>query len=243
MNQTRYAVVAKDLMEGIGNGRYPVGSLLPTEFELCELYAVSRHTVREAINRLQSLGLVSRRKRVGTRVEAATPHAGYSQSLASIADLAHLAETQVRSIQQVRHFVADIAEAQRLGLVPGEHYFCVSSLRVDRDNAHAPICWTDVYAQEAYAAVIDDAEQHPDQLIAALIEQQFGRRIEVVDQQVRAVLLSAEIARNLNAETGSPGLKIIRHYRDEHAALMVVSETIHPDDRFTLVTQLRREKA
>lgn len=243
MNQTRYAVVAKDLMEGIGTGRYPVGSLLPTEFELCELYAVSRHTVREAINRLQSLGLVSRRKRVGTRVEAATPHAGYSQSLASIADLAHLAETQVRSIQQVRHFVADIAEAQRLGLVPGEHYFCVSSIRVDRDNAHAPICWTDVYAQQGYAAVIEDAEQHPDELIAALIEQQFGRRIEVVDQQVRAVLLTPEIARNLNAEAGSPGLKIIRHYRDENAALMVVSETIHPDDRFTLVTQMRREKA
>ena len=85
-----------------------------------------------------------------------------AQSLASIADLAHLAETQVRSIQQVQRFVADIAEAQRLGRVPGEHYFCVSSIRVDRDNAHAPICWTDVYAQEGYAAVIEDAERHPD---------------------------------------------------------------------------------
>ncbi|MDE1169559.1 MAG: GntR family transcriptional regulator [Pseudomonas sp.] len=243
MSETRYAVIAKDLMEGIASGRYPVGSLLPTEFELCELYEVSRHTVRAAISQLQTQGMVSRRKKVGTRVEAAAPRGGYSQSLATVADLAHLAETQVRSIQQVSHFVADIAQARRLGLEPGEHYFCVSSIRVDRENALAPLCWTDVYALKQYSSVIELAEQHPGQLIAALIEQHFGRHIDVVDQQVRAVLLSAEIAKALNAEVGSPGLNILRQYRDDEGKLMVASETIHPDDRFTLVTQLKREKA
>ena len=99
MNETRYAVVAKDLMEGIASGRYPVGSLLPTEFELCDLYEVSRHTVRAAINQLLNQGLVSRRKRVGTRVEASSPRGGYSQSLATVADLAHLAETQQRKFR------------------------------------------------------------------------------------------------------------------------------------------------
>ncbi|WP_349972710.1 GntR family transcriptional regulator [Pseudomonas caspiana] len=243
MSQTRYAVVAKDLIEGIASGRYPVGTLLPTEFELCELYEVSRHTVRAAITQLQNQGLVSRRKRVGTRVEAATPRGGYSQSLASVADLAHLAETQVRSIQDVSHFVADIAQARRLGLEPGEHYFCVSSIRVDQENLRAPLCWTDVYALDVYAEVIELAKQHPDELIAALIEQHFGRHIDVVDQQVRAVLLTPEIAKSLNAEPGAPGLKILRQYRDEEGQVMVVSETVHPDDRFTLVTQMKREKA
>lgn len=243
MSQTRYAVVAKDLIEGIASGRYPVGTLLPTEFELCELYEVSRHTVRAAITQLQNQGLVSRRKRVGTRVEAATPRGGYSQSLASVADLAHLAETQIRSIQDVSHFVADIAQARRLGLEPGEHYFCVSSIRVDQENLRAPLCWTDVYALDIYAEVIELAKQHPDELIAALIEQHYGRHIDVVDQQVRAVLLTPEIAKHLNAEAGAPGLKILRQYRDEEGQVMVVSETVHPDDRFTLVTQMKREKA
>lgn len=243
MNGTRYAAVAKDLMDAIATGRYPVGSLLPTEFELCELYDVSRHTIRAAITQLQTQGLISRRKRLGTRVESASPKGGYSQSLASVADLAHLAETQIRSIQSVRHFVADIAEASRLGLIPGEHYFCVSSIRVDRENALAPLCWTDVYAQDLYSEVIELAQQHPGELIAALIEQHFGRHIDVVDQQVRAVLLSPELARSLNAEAGAPGLKILRQYRDDAGAVMVVSETIHPEDRFTLVTQMRRERA
>ncbi|RMQ99678.1 Transcriptional regulator, GntR family [Pseudomonas savastanoi pv. glycinea] len=242
MNQTRYAVVAKDLMEAISSGRFPVGTLLPTEFELCEMYDVSRHTVRAAITQLQNQGIVSRRKRVGTRVECTTPKGGYSQSLASVSDLVHLAETQVRSIQGVRHFVADVALAKRLGLEPGEHYFCVSGIRVDQENLRAPLCWTDVYAHDIYSEVIGLAEQHPDELIAALIERHFGRHIDVVDQQVRAVLLSPEISKSLNAEAGSPGLNILRQYRDEEGAVMVVSETTHPQDRFTLVTQMRREK-
>ncbi|TXI05079.1 MAG: GntR family transcriptional regulator [Pseudomonas monteilii] len=246
MNPTRYSTVAKDLMEGIASGRYPVGSLLPTEFELCDLYDVSRHTVRAAINQLLNQGLVSRRKRVGTRVEASSPRGGYSQSLASVADLAQLAQlaqNQQREIQDVRHFVADLSEAARLGLVPGEHYFCVSSIRVDRVHNAAPLCWTDVYAQRDYAEVIELAREHPDQLIAGLIEQHYGRAIAVVDQQVRAVLLSAEMARVLKAETGAPGLKIIRHYREENGDLMAVSETVHPDDRFTLVSQMRRDRS
>lgn len=242
MSQTRYEVVAKDLREGISSGRFPVGTLLPTELELCDLYAVSRHTVRAAITQLQNQGLVSRRKRVGTRVESATPIGGYSQSLASVSDLVHLAETQVRSIQNVLHFVADIAQAKRLGLKPGEHYFRVSSLRVDQENPRAPLCWTDVYAQDIYSEVIELANQHPDELIAALIERHFGRYIDVVDQQVRAVLLSVEIAKSLNADVGSPGLNILRQYRDKDGAVMVVSETTHPQDRFTLVSQMRRDK-
>ncbi|UFH51220.1 GntR family transcriptional regulator [Pseudomonas sp. KNUC1026] len=243
MGDTRYAVVAKDLIAAIAEGRYPVGTLLPTELELCELYDVSRHTVRAAITQLQTQGLVSRRKRVGTRVEASSPRGGYSQSLATVADLAHLAETQVRDIQDVRHFVMDIAEARRLGLVPGEHYFCVSSVRVDQQNALAPLCWTDVYAQQAYAEVIELARQQPGELIASLIEQHFSRHIDVVDQQVRAVLLSPAMAKSLKAEAGTPGLKILRQYRDDEGEVMVVSETIHPDDRFTLVTQMKRERA
>ncbi|MBK4998899.1 GntR family transcriptional regulator [Pseudomonas sp. S31] len=229
-------------MDGIAKGRYPVGSLLPTEFELCDMYEVSRHTVRAAINQLLSQGLVSRRKRVGTRVEASSPQGGYSHSLASVADLAYLAETQQREIQNVRHFVADISEAARLGLVPGEHYFCVSSIRVDRLHGAAPMCWTDVYAQRDYSTVIELAREHPEQLIASLIEQHYGRAIAVVDQQVRAVLLSPEMAQSLDADAGSPGLKILRQYRDSDGQLMTVSETVHPDDRFILVTQMRRDR-
>ncbi|WP_296234478.1 GntR family transcriptional regulator [Pseudomonas sp. UBA4617] len=243
MNPTRYARVAKDLMQGITSGRYPVGSLLPTELELCDLYSVSRHTVRAAIDQLLDQGLVSRRKRVGTRVEASSPRGGYSQSLASVAELAQLGQNQQRQIQDMRHFIADLSEAERLGLVPGEHYLCVSSIRVDCVHDSLPQCWNEVYVPRDYAEVIELAREHPDQLIAELIEQRYGRAIAWVEQQVRAVLLTAPIAHALKAEAGAAALNIIRHYREENGDLMAVAETVLPADRFTLISQMRRDRS
>lgn len=242
VSQRRYAAVARDLIEQIGSGRYPVGSLLPTEFELCSLYAVSRHTVRAAIDQLQGQGMVSRRKRVGTRVEAAAPQGGYSQAMASVADLVQVAETHIRDIQDVRVFVADIALARRLGLEPGGHYFCVSSIKVDAGNGNAPLCWTDVYAEQAFADIIPQARKHPGELIAALIGKASSRHIDLVDQQVRPVQLSAELAVRLKAQNGALGLTIVRQYRDDDGALIAVAESVYPADRFTLTMQMKRDK-
>ena len=72
MNKPRFSDIARHLKEGITSGHYPVGTLLPTELELRDHYKTSRHTVRAALQELQQLGLVSRRKNVGTRVESAT---------------------------------------------------------------------------------------------------------------------------------------------------------------------------
>src|SRR5688500_4536118 len=65
----RYSEVADQLMLGIVQGHYPLGSSLPSEAELCDRHAVSRHTVREAIRQLQVHGLVTRRQGRGTYVQ------------------------------------------------------------------------------------------------------------------------------------------------------------------------------
>ena len=64
----RYLQVARTLRKEIVDGVYPVGSQLPTEHELCERFAVSRYTVREALRRLRDDNLVSSRPRAGTMV-------------------------------------------------------------------------------------------------------------------------------------------------------------------------------
>lgn len=48
--------------------RYPVGTALPKESDLCELYGVSRTVVRESLKILATKGLVNSRPRVGTVV-------------------------------------------------------------------------------------------------------------------------------------------------------------------------------
>jgi DNA-binding FadR family transcriptional regulator len=49
-------------------GRYPAGSALPREHDLCTLYGVSRTVVRESLKVLESKGLVRGKPRIGTTV-------------------------------------------------------------------------------------------------------------------------------------------------------------------------------
>ena len=53
-----YQDLARNLLEELASGRYPVGARLPAERELAISYAVSRPTVREAIIALEVQGLV-----------------------------------------------------------------------------------------------------------------------------------------------------------------------------------------
>src|SRR5471030_3251365 len=140
-----YSRVAQDLAEAIGSGRYAVGALLPTEMELCQHYGTSRPTVRLALQELQGMGLVSRRKRVGTRVESSSPSAAYSQSVASLDGLVQLAEDQERVIKAVDEIVADRALARELGCTPGSKWVRMQILRLDRKGDALPIGWTDAY--------------------------------------------------------------------------------------------------
>jgi len=50
--------VFEQLMAEIVGGGYPVGSAIPSERELSELFGVNRHVVREAVKRLEQVGLV-----------------------------------------------------------------------------------------------------------------------------------------------------------------------------------------
>jgi GntR family transcriptional regulator len=63
-----YQQIAEDLRAQIESGILPPGAPLPTELELRDRYASSRNTIRDAIKRLTSQGLVQTRPGQGTFV-------------------------------------------------------------------------------------------------------------------------------------------------------------------------------
>jgi GntR family transcriptional regulator len=68
MTQPMYHQIADDLRGRIEAGELEPGAQLPTELELREKYEASRNTIRDAIKRLTSLGLVETRPGQGTFV-------------------------------------------------------------------------------------------------------------------------------------------------------------------------------
>lgn len=56
------------ILDEISQGSYPVGSMIPTENELCDMFNVSRTTVRQAVMELVQEGKLYRIKSKGTLV-------------------------------------------------------------------------------------------------------------------------------------------------------------------------------
>jgi GntR family transcriptional regulator len=238
-----FAGIARNLTEGIAAGRYPVGSLLPTELELCTQFGTSRHTIRAALNELQQLGLVSRRKNVGTRVEAAAPTNDFSPSLASVDDLVQFGSTHVRRVQEIGEVALDAALARQLGCKEGTRWLRIASLRMNAATDRLPVGWTDVYIDPAYAEVAQRVATSPGVLVSAMIEATYGRRIAEIRQEIHAMTVAEPMAAALQVAPGSTALRIFRWYYDATGQVFEMSVSVHPADRFAVSMRLKRSEA
>lgn len=242
LTSPRAADLAKHIALEIAEGRYPVGALLPTEFELCRRHNSSRYTVRLALATLQDQGLISRKKNVGSRVEAVRPTTRFVQSLSSVEDLALFGEKNVRVIHSIDEVVIDLELAKELECAGGSRWLRLSSLRFDSSDRKRPVGWLDIYLDPAYADVADAARRSPNALVSSLIETRYGRRIARIRQVIDATAVPRTMAEALKVEAGSPALKVIRRYLDAAGEAFEISMSLYPAGRMTLSTDLQRSK-
>jgi DNA-binding GntR family transcriptional regulator len=234
----RYLQVANELIDGIGGGIYPVGGLLPTEMELCKQYGISRSTVREALRTLRDIGLISRQRRVGTKVLSRARSTGYRQPTNSISDLLQYADDTRVEILSTKRVVCDPALADQLECRVGRTWLRVDSLRTIPDTPN-PICMTTAYL-DARLPNLERSLEGIDGPISAMLERTYGVRIARIEQSIQAIALNKRQAKLLKAAAGSPALLATRRYYREDGTLIELSSAIHPSDRFTYVTSLVR---
>jgi DNA-binding GntR family transcriptional regulator len=241
MKTPLYLQLAQDLKAEIASGKIPVGENLPTELELAEKYSASRYTVRAAIAELQAMGLVSRKKKSGTKVESASTSSAYKQTVGSIEDLTAFGVSHAREIQRIENIVCTKKLAEELGCSIGKEWQKLTSLRYGDSDSELPICITEIYIDSKFTEVGKIAKKHPGQLISNIIEQRYGKAISEIKQEVIPILLSKDQAHQLKAADGELGLKIIRSYMDTANEVFEVTVTTHPADRYTFITKLRRD--
>lgn len=235
--QPQYALVAQRLLDDITGGRYPVGSLLPTEFELCTQFGVSRHTVREAIRRLHEHGLVTRQRGIGTSVKATRVDSRYVQSTASISDLPqYVADTRLVTTAAA-DVIADEFLAELLRCPVGQRWVKVTGFRY-AGKEKLPMALTEIYINAAYGGVrkLIGTLKVP---VYTLIEKQYGITIVEVKQEIRAATIGAADAKRLSVKPGSAGLVVTRRYFGDNDRPIEVAVNLHPADRFSYSMSMR----
>ncbi|UXA17286.1 GntR family transcriptional regulator [Mycobacterium sp. SMC-4] len=234
----RYLQVARTLRKEIVDGVYPVGSQLPTEHELCQRFAVSRYTVREALRRLRDDNLVASRPRAGTLVVPRPSTNSYAQDVMSIDDLLAFAQGAQFAIETNATVTVDDELAARTGLPLATEWLAVSGYRRTDDDA-TPMCRTEYYINRSFAAVGRLLHRHTGPIFP-LIEDLFGVSIVEVHQEISAVVLTAELARALNAEPADAALQMQRTYTTSDAEIAQVTVNTHPSSRFRHAMTMRR---
>ena len=144
----RYLQVARTLRKEIVDGVYPVGSQLPTEHELCERFAVSRYTIREALRRLRDDNLVASRPRAGTLVVPRPATNSYAQDVMSINDLLAFATGASLIESNAMVTVDDDLARGRSRRSDRSASWCAAP----EPTSQAPVCKTEYYIS-AFAAV------------------------------------------------------------------------------------------
>lgn len=237
----RYAELAEELIQAIGAGKFEVGSSLPSEVDLSEQYGVSRATVRSALERVQELGLISRRKRAGIRVESAKPKAAFSHNMSSVEDLVQFAVVTERHVRSVTELSASPSLAAKLGVDAGTRLLRVEMLRVDPSKPDAPLCWTDVYLEAALGAGIKRELRNSTGLICDMVERRFGRSVHNVRQEIRAIGVPDNLAEPLGVKPDSHALEIVRRYLDSRGLVFEATVSVFPADRYSYALELMRQ--
>lgn len=235
--QPQYVLVAQRLIEDITTGRYPLGSLLPTEFELSTQFDVSRHTIREAIRRLQERGLVTRQRGMGTSVKANRVETRYVQSTMDIGDLPHYVEDTRLVTTDAEEVVADEPLAELLKCAVGQRWVKVTGFRyAGKDKL--PMALTDIYINVTYGGIrrLIGAMKVP---VYTLIEKQYGLTIVEVQQEIRATIIAAVDAKRLSVKPRSAGLVVTRRYIGDNGRTIEVALNLHPADRFSYSMSMR----
>src|SRR5205814_6835498 len=193
-----YLQILRSLKDEIIRGVYPVGSLLPTEEELCARFSVSRYTVREALRRLRDDRLVASRRGAGTTVVPPMSRDAYVHEVTSFNDLITYATGVRFQIDTMEMIAADARLALRIGGAAGDRWLAIRGFRYT-EKSELPVCWTEVYIDAEFAAVGRLLQRNKGPIFH-LIEDMFGQPIAEVQQEIAAATVPASLAAGLKAK-------------------------------------------
>lgn len=192
-----------DLVLRIEGGEFP--ERFPGEMELVEEYGVSRHTVREALRRLRTDGVID-----SSRGRSSVARPGLiSQQLGALSSLFHVLES--RGIRQDSRLLAadlrtDADAAARLGLRPDLPLVRIERLRLGDD---VPIAWDLAWLDPELGAPLLEADLSHAALYDAW-QRAAGVRLTSGRETIRAVVPSARQRALLAMERSEAALLLER---------------------------------
>lgn len=225
-----YYQIREHIREKINSGEYPPNSMIPSEAELCEIYDVSRVTVRRAILDLVQEGLLNRGKGKGTFVAENYGLTTVNGVQSFTQELLGLNMRPSAKLLSCKVHLAEPSLRQKLELAEGEQVITISRLRLTNNEP----CMVEVM-NFPYKLVPGLEEKDLNQSIYHLLRDHYQCEVVFAQDIMEPIIIGEYESELLELSMPSAGLRTNRIGRDANRKPIEYSTHIIPGKKCTLV--------
>lgn len=224
-----YHVQAESILRRmINTEKYRSGATLPNEVELASELKISRNTLRQAINRLVSEGLLIRKKGVGTTVNTLGRASSNARNWMSFSNEMRSMGIAVRNYELHICWECAAPEVCRFFRVASDTRLLRMS-RV-RGSEQSPIVYFYSYFNPAIGMTGEEDFSVP---LYTMLEQRYGVVVHKSVEEVSAMLADDDLAAKLYIRAGDPILKRKRLVLDSSGFPVEFNVGYYRADSFT----------
>ncbi|MGN0534702.1 MAG: GntR family transcriptional regulator [Eubacterium sp.] len=227
--------ISQKIENDIESGRYSAGDLLPNEYQLCEIYSVSRITIRGALARLSDLGKIKRVKGTGTIVteekikEPLLKISGFTDEMKEKGIVPSTSYAKIER-KKVSGYISELFGQSK------STYFAVLE-RVRCING-VPVGFFTTYLPEKIGLPYDNSQYYSS--LYGKLENEYGITIDYVQQTVTAETADKKAREMLNL---SPGEAVMVMKRKAYVKNQLIEYSVckYDSKRYEYNMELRSE--
>jgi GntR family transcriptional regulator len=198
-----YDLIEQNLRELILHDQIHNGEAVPSEWELADLYGVSRLTVRNALDNLTRQGWLIRRHGVGTFVSHPKITEITPSKLSFTEQMRSIGRKPSSQLISMRVVPADTELAGQLKLEPGEPV--VEIVRLRMADGEPILLETSCLSQKRFPLLENATELATNSLYEWLVSN-YQTTVAIMDQTLEPVLLDEAQASLLQTQPGTPAM-------------------------------------
>lgn len=233
-NQLRELLRARIL-----DGTYVPTSRMPSEYELCERFGVSRITVRQALNDLQKEGLIFKIHGKGTFVAKPKVYQNISSLQGLAESLAYQGYEVINQVRSIEYKPATPEIAARLAMEPGA--FMAEIQRVRLINRE-PVSLEITYVAEKIGRQLERADLITRDIFL-ILENDLNIALGHANLAIDAILADRDLAQALRTEENTPVMRIERLTHTDKGAPLDFEYLYYRGDAFQYRLRIDRQRA
>lgn len=228
-----YLQLMEEIMQKIESQVYVEGEKLPSERELCELYNLSRITIRQALRELENDGYIYKSHGVGTFVAAKSYNQQLEKLYSFTEEMKKIGKTPTTKVLLFTTMAADERLKQKMNLQTLDEVYKIVRLRYADDQ---PLMYETSYLpRKVFPDLTEqDLVEKP---MYDVFHQDYEIGVTKATERFTATLIRAEEAFHLDTTLQQPAM-LIKRYAYHKDVLIEYTNSVARGDKFAYTVEL-----